>query len=259
MGSTFSSTVSRLPSWLLRRTVGGAAKQTDAAAWGLFQQAAAATARYGARPLVADAVVELADFFGAHTEFLNPAAEVSAPVRLETCWGDLLPGRAVACRPWFRLAAPVETCVDDAPANGVFEDLSVLAAPAGVLKELSARTPKLAAPEYGIVAFTGVGYPPLTAALRDRIWDAWRVPVFEQFRGFQGELLGAECEAFAGLHFDPTVVQWEPRDGASGQLLLTSLRNLRHPVWRLATGYAGRVVEEECDCGSSSPRLVWAE
>ena len=57
MGSTFSSTVSRLPSWLLRRTVGGAAKQTDAAAWHLFLQAAAATVHYRTRPMLAEASI----------------------------------------------------------------------------------------------------------------------------------------------------------------------------------------------------------
>ncbi|MBM3794577.1 MAG: hypothetical protein FJW31_11010 [Acidobacteria bacterium] len=208
--------------------------------------------------MLADAVVELAEFFGAHADFLNPAAAIPEPVALETCWGEPLPGRALACRPWFRIASPVEICMDDAPAPAVFEDIDVLAAPAGMLAELCARTPKLAAPEFGIVAFTGVGQTPLTRDLRDRLWDVWRVPLFEQFRGFQGELLGAECEAFAGLHFDPTLVQWEQR-GGSGELLLTSLRNLRHPVWRLATGRAGRVVEDECDCGSPRPRVVWTE
>lgn len=258
MGSTLSSTVSRLPSWLLRRTVGGATKQTDAAAWQLFQQAAAATERYRARPMLAEAVVELADFFGAHAEFLNPAADIPAPVKLETCWGEPLPGRALAYRPWFRIEAPVEICVDEAPPAAAFEGMGVLAAPASVLAELSARTPKPAAPEFGMVAFTGVGHAPLTRELRDRLWDVWRVPLFEQFRGFQGELLGAECEAFAGLHFDPAVVQWEERN-QTGELLLTSLRNLRHPVWRLATGRTGRVTEEECDCGSPRPRVIWAE
>ncbi|MCC6538987.1 MAG: hypothetical protein IT162_15655 [Bryobacterales bacterium] len=258
MGSTLSSTVSRLPSWLLRRSVGGAAKQTDAAAWHLFQQAAAATARYRARPMAAEAVVELVDFFGAHAEFLNPAAEAPAPAKLETCWGEPLPGRALAYRPWFRLEAPVETCVEAAPDAALFDGVGVLAAPAGALAELLSRTPRPAAPDYGMVAFTGVGHAALTQALRDQVWDAWGVPVFEQFRGFQGELLGAECEAFAGLHFDPSVAQWEER-GDRGELLLTSLRNLRHPVYRLATGRAGRVTEDDCDCGSPRPRVIWAE
>jgi hypothetical protein len=86
------------------------------------------------------------------------------------------------------------------------------------------------------------------------MWVAWRAPVFEQFRGFQGELLAWECEAFAGLHFDNEAAVWEER---SGELLVTSLVNLRHPAWRLATGRLGRVEQGACNCGSMLPSIVW--
>ncbi|MEP6961801.1 MAG: hypothetical protein ABI995_06980 [Acidobacteriota bacterium] len=41
----------------------------------------------------------------------------------------------------------------------------------------------------------------LTTADRDRLWRAFRVPIFEQIVGPSGELLAAECEAHDGLHW----------------------------------------------------------
>jgi phenylacetate-coenzyme A ligase PaaK-like adenylate-forming protein len=128
----------------------------------------------------------------------------------------------------------------------------VMAAPVGVLMEL----PRMPSPGFGIIAFTGISQQPLTPPIRERLWTAWRVPIFEQFRGFQGELLAAECEAFEGLHFDPDAAAWEER--GNGELLNTSLVNLRHPAWRLATGRQGRVEHAACPCGSPLPRVVWA-
>lgn len=40
----------------------------------------------------------------------------------------------------------------------------------------------------------------LTVEQRQRLWRAFRVPVFEQIVGENGALLAAECEAHAGLH-----------------------------------------------------------
>src|SRR5262249_36594957 len=42
----------------------------------------------------------------------------------------------------------------------------------------------------------------LTEAQRDRLWRAFRVPVFEQILGEDGALLAAECEAHDGLHVE---------------------------------------------------------
>jgi hypothetical protein len=42
----------------------------------------------------------------------------------------------------------------------------------------------------------------LTESDRDRLWDEFRVPVFEQVIGKSGELLAAECEAHDGLHLE---------------------------------------------------------
>jgi hypothetical protein len=42
----------------------------------------------------------------------------------------------------------------------------------------------------------------LTTEQRQRLWRAFRVPIFEQIIGENGALLAAECEAHAGLHIE---------------------------------------------------------
>ena len=235
-----------LPAWLLRRTVGGAAEQSSH--WQSFRKAALGTPYYQRHPIARASVVELAAFYRDHALFLNPGAGTPAPVPLATPWEPL--PRMIAVKPWFRIMPPVETLLDLPPAKAC----DVLAAPVDVLLSLA----RLPSPGYGVIAFTGISQTPLTSAVRDRLWAAWRTPVFEQFRGFQGELLAAECEAFAGLHFDADLAVWEERSqNGAPELVLTSLTNLRHPAWRLTTGRAGRVNHAACPCGSPLPRIVW--
>jgi hypothetical protein len=66
----------------------------------------------------------------------------------------------------------------------------------------------------------------LSAAQRDKLWRAFRVPVFEQIIGEYGTLLAAECEAHDGLHIEsPSFTTKLPRD------------------------------ESPCGCGLKTPRL----
>jgi hypothetical protein len=67
----------------------------------------------------------------------------------------------------------------------------------------------------------------LTNADRDQLWRAFRVPVFEQLIGPQGERLAAECEAHDGLHVEAQDHNW--------------------------TGYA--IDEGLCACGLRTPRV----
>jgi hypothetical protein len=62
---------------------------------------------------------------------------------------------------------------------------------------------------------------------RQRLWQAFRVPVFEQIVGENGALLAAECEAHAGLHIE------------SSKLDLAGLSVEKAP----------------CGCGRSAPRI----
>jgi hypothetical protein len=47
----------------------------------------------------------------------------------------------------------------------------------------------------------------LTMEQRKQLWQAFRVPVFEQIIGGNGALLAAECEAHAGLHIESSKLE----------------------------------------------------
>jgi hypothetical protein len=55
---------------------------------------------------------------------------------------------------------------------------------------------------HALIVLGRPGADRLTEADRDRLWDTFRVPVFEQIIGKSGELLAAECEAHDGLHVE---------------------------------------------------------
>ena len=69
----------------------------------------------------------------------------------------------------------------------------------------------------------------LSAAERDRLWRAFKVPVFEQIVGMSGELLAAECEAHDGLHLHSS--EWTPSEDVYS------------------------IDRATCACGSKLPRL----
>lgn len=106
-----------------------------------------------------------------------------------------------------------------------------------------------------VIAFTGLKFGCLREDDRDLFWNAFQVPVFEQFRGFSGELLAWECEAHDGLHVaaDNVVFETAPR---TGELLLTCLACDEYALIRLETEMAARLVTSPCGCGVDAPRLV---
>ena len=53
-------------------------------------------------------------------------------------------------------------------------------------------------PTHSVVIF--LPDAPLSAEQRDRLWELFGVPVFEQLRTPDGELMASECEAHDGLH-----------------------------------------------------------
>jgi hypothetical protein len=84
---------------------------------------------------------------------------------------------------------------------------------------------------HAVIALESPGDPLLSAVERARLWRAFRVPVFEQIVGADGELLAAECEAHDGLHIETPGLAWD--------------------------GY--RLELEPCGCGRRTPRLTPAE
>lgn len=107
-----------------------------------------------------------------------------------------------------------------------------------------------------IVAFSSLEGGLLTDSDRDLFWNAFQVPVYEQFLGLNSELLGSECAAHAGLHLktDHALFEMDPAGGDS-ELVITSLRGLDFPVFRLATGLTGHIDDCPCSCGQTSPRI----
>jgi hypothetical protein len=128
--------------------------------------------------------------------------------------------------------------------------MNILSAPVHELRRLAA-TPQ--PHEYAVVAFTGIRDGALTQADRDLFWRAFRVPVFEQFRGLHGELLAEECEAHEGLHVIGEAAIFERR---GQELVATSLLALRKPVLRVLTGLTGEIERGLCPCGRPGERLL---
>jgi hypothetical protein len=83
-----------------------------------------------------------------------------------------------------------------------------------------------------IVALVGPGEPGLSEADRERLWRAFRVPVFEQRIDESRRLLAAECEAHDGLHIE--VPEVSPK---AGEVLETAA----------------------CGCGRTTRRLIAPE
>jgi len=107
---------------------------------------------------------------------------------------------------------------------------AAIAAPREQLLGLAAidRPPVLT---HAVIALTSRGDGMLCASDRERLWRAFRVPVFEQIIGPDGELLAAECEAHDGLHIEVPGLLWD--------------------------GY--RLELTPCGCGRKTPRLTPVE
>jgi hypothetical protein len=104
-----------------------------------------------------------------------------------------------------------------------------------------------------ILVYTTLGERLLDPALRERLWKVFELPVFEQLRGFEGELLASECEAHAGMHLASDSAIFEV---LRGELAVTSLVAMRKPVLRLQTGLAGSLDSRACPCGHTGARFL---
>jgi hypothetical protein len=105
-----------------------------------------------------------------------------------------------------------------------------------------------------LIAFSSLKDGSLQQSDRDLLWQAFRVPIFEQFRGFANELLAWECEAHDGLHLPADTAIFET--AANGDLLLTCLECPDYALLRLATGLTARIDASPCGCGDPSERLI---
>jgi len=72
-----------------------------------------------------------------------------------------------------------------------------IAGPAEQLRKLAVKNIRL---EHAVIAFTYEGQSALSHQDRELFWNAFGVPVFEQYLGLRNELLATECDAHSGLH-----------------------------------------------------------
>ena len=88
---------------------------------------------------------------------------------------------------------------------------------------------------------TDVSGPAITDRHRDLLWRAFRVPVFEQLRNWEGEVIARECEAHDGLHLVSGMdVRLE-----KGELWVDNRR----------TNIEATMLADPCECGAETIRL----
>src|SRR5713101_3157805 len=110
------------------------------------------------------------------------------------------PPKTAVLAPWFRSAGLVRVFPAGWTAGAVAFAPSAIAATLDQLDALAAlKIPPLS---HAVIALTRPSELRLADADRDRLWAAFRVPVFEQIIGEGGELLATECEAHEGLHIE---------------------------------------------------------
>ena len=99
---------------------------------------------------------------------------------------------------------------------------------AGTLAQIESlaalRIPSLT---HAVIVLQSPGQPLLTDPIRDQLWSAFRLPIFEQIIGDDGVLLAAECEAHDGLHIESS--RFRPD---------------------------GIIETSRCGCGRTTPRLI---
>jgi hypothetical protein len=113
--------------------------------------------------------------------------------------------RVAVLEPWFRPPKPQAQ-----PLVRAFDHGWCAQAAAYRPAAIAARWPrlesllhvKIESLTHAVIVLARVGDDPLTVERRQRLWKAFRVPVFEQIIGVNGVLLAAECEAHAGLHIE---------------------------------------------------------
>jgi hypothetical protein len=228
------------------------------ARWEALIKAAAQTDYYQEPPVLSStAPLALGEYYEQVHRFRNPRARHPQPAPLASPWKA--PVSVVCLLPWFPLEGRVRvlsrlSCqkIEESRPEALAAPVVTLRAVAAAVEEGRLQLPNL---RYGLLAWSGFSRPLLTAADRDKFWRVFQVPVFEQFRGFHGELLAAECYVHEGLHVETDNACWEQRLDGGDELLVTSFANLRHPALRLATGLVGYFNESACPCGRTEPRL----
>lgn len=183
-------------------------------------------------------LVELAPFLEEHERFASLQARRGVPA---------LPRFTTSPDGWRRrLGFPVEA---------IAGSMDALRRLAQAVERGESRVPPATR---RVIVWTTLDRALLSEEDREFLWNAFELPIFEQLRGFEAEPLARECEAHAGLHFDPESVIVETRSRASGQeLILTSLSARCYPVLRLCTGRTGQMEDSACGCGQAGRHFAF--
>jgi hypothetical protein len=134
-----------------------------------------------------------------------------------------------------------------------------IAAPVGVLKRLAASASYKGRSSFptltrAVIVFTGIEHGTLSPSDRNMLWQAFEVPIFEQYLAPDGSVVAWECEAHEGLHTveENAIVEL----GVASELILTSLTDHRYPAIRVVTPLTASLQEGTCGCGQSGPRVT---
>ena len=137
--------------------------------------------------------------------------------------------RTAVLVPWFNESVLTNRLVRVFPHGWSVEAAAFApAAVAGTLEQLNALAREgIPSLTHSIIVLAQPEQQRMTDAVRESLWWAFRVPVFEQVIGKSGKLLAAECEAHDGLHVASPVLSLQ---GES-------------------------VDESPCPCGRKTPRI----
>lgn len=203
--------------------------------------------------------IAIDNFRGSLPSFKDPEAPQPALQRFRY---PLKPTPRIAVlMPGFQQAAGIKVFPADLPVGLERFQPEAMAAPIKLLKSFAgnmiAKKSSLPPLKNAVIPFSGIDHGELTEDDRDLFWNTFQVPIFEQYLGFDGRVIGIECEAHEGLHVITENAIFETRNGSSeSELLLTSLTDLCHPTLRLATGFWGTLEHAQCECGNAEPRLI---
>jgi len=197
--------------------------------------------------------VELDWFLKNAAKFRSGYTRLVAPQRCSSFWETK--AKIALVRPWFRTEEPARSFPGPEPLSKTAKSINrfepdVLVAPTGHLVRL-VRT-AVEPPRRALIAIQSPGMNMIREADRELLWQRFKVPLYQQLRGFQGELLATECDAQVGFHANEATAHWEVR---RQMLLYTSFVDLRHPVLRLASGWSGDLETSRCGCGCLSLRI----
>jgi len=116
--------------------------------------------------------------------------------------------RTAVLAPGFRSSRDVRVFADGWSEKVEQFAPAAIAAPLPLLQALSRRP--IPSVKNSVIVLGSSDGPRLSPADRERLWRAFRVPIFEQIVNGKGELLAAECEAHDGLHIESESLAADP-------------------------------------------------